>query len=45
MKPLVVYYVERRMALEPMQGDRASSRVDLWFTELFRINAVASLSF
>ena len=29
VKPLVVYDVECQMALEPMQGNRASSQVDL----------------
>ena len=33
------------MALEPMQGNRASSRVDLGYPELFRIPVVTSVSF
>ena len=33
------------MALEPMQGSRASSEIDLWYNELFHILAVASVSF
>ena len=37
VKPLVVFDGERRMALEPMQGNRASSRCDLGYTELFRV--------
>ena len=45
VKPLVMYDVERVMALEPMQGNRASFRVDLGYTELFRIPAVTSVSF
>ena len=42
-KPLVVSDVEHRMALDPMQGNQASSRVDLAYTEQFRIPAVTSL--
>ena len=30
------------MALEPMQLNRASSRVDLGYTELFRVAVVTS---
>ena len=33
------------MALEPMKGNQASSRVDLGNTELFPIPAVTSVSF
>ena len=33
------------MALEQMQGDQASSHVDLGYTELFQIPAVTSVSF
>ena len=33
------------MALELMQGNRASSRVGLGYTELFRILVVTSVSF
>ena len=33
------------MALKPMQENRVSSRVDLGYTELFRIPAVTSVSF
>ena len=40
-----MYDVECRMALEPMQRNRASSRVDLVYTELFHIPAVTSVSF
>ena len=43
--PLVMYDVECRMALEPMQGNRASSLVDLGYTNLLHITAVTSLSF
>ena len=45
VKPLVVYDVEHGMALEPTQGNQASSRVDLGYTELFRLPAVTSVSF
>ena len=45
VKPLVPYDVERGIALEPMQGHRASLRADLAYTELFRIPAVTSVSF
>ena len=43
--PIVVYDVERGMALEPMQGNWASYRVDLEYTELFPNPAVTSVSF
>ena len=45
VKPLFMFEVECGIALEPMQGNRASSRVDLGYTELFRVPAVTSLSF
>ena len=35
VKPLVLYSVEPGIAMEPMKGKWASSRVDLGFTELF----------
>ena len=35
VKPLVLYAVEHVIAMEPMEGECASSRVDLWYTELF----------
>ena len=41
VKPLV-FDGEHGMALEPMQGNRATSRVDLWYTELFHVAAVTS---
>ena len=44
VKPLVMFDVESRSALEPMQGNQASSRVDLGCTELFRIPVVISVS-
>ena len=45
VKPLVVYDVECRIALVPMQGISASCRVDLGYTELFHIPAVTTVSF
>ena len=39
-----MYDVERRMALEPMQGNRVSSPVDLGYKELFCIPVVISVS-
>ena len=45
VKLLVVYDVECEMALEPMQGNQASSRVDVGYTDLFCINVVTSVSF
>ena len=35
VKSLVVFDGECRMVLEPKQGNRASSRVDLGYMELF----------
>ena len=45
VKPLVVYDAERGIALEPMQGHWASSRVDLPYAHLFYIPEVTSVSF
>ena len=45
VKPLVEYDGELGIALEPRQGNPASSRVDLGYTELFHISAVTSVSF
>ena len=42
---LDVYDGERSIALEPMQGNRVSSRVDLGYTKQFPIIAVTSGSF
>ena len=42
VKPLAVYDVEQGMALEPKQGNRASSQFDLVYTELFHVAAVTS---
>ena len=44
VKPLVQNDGERGIALEPMQGNWASSRFDLGYTELFHIPAVISVS-
>ena len=44
-KPLVEFDGELGMALEPMQGNRASSRVDLGYTEIFHVPLVTSGSF
>ena len=33
------------MALEPMQWMQASSAVDLWYSEIFHVPAVTSVSF
>ena len=41
----LVYDGEQGIALEPMKGNWASSRVDLGYTELFHIRAVTSVSF
>ena len=40
-----MYDVEHGVALEPMQGNRVSSRVDFSYTKLFRIPVVTSVSF
>ena len=42
VKPFVMFDGECGMALEPMQGNRVSSRVDLDYTDLFCIAAVTS---
>ena len=43
--PLVMYDREWGIALEPMQGIPASSRVDLGYTEIFHNPAVTSVFF
>ena len=43
-KPLFVFDGECGMALEPMQGNRASCLVDLGCTELFCVASVTSVS-
>ena len=45
VKPLVVYDVERRMAMELMRWKQASSPVDLGNTEIFHIPVVTLVSF
>ena len=45
ISPHILYDVERGMAMEPMQGKRASSQIDLWYTELFWIPEVISVFF
>ena len=45
VKPLVVFDGEQGIALEPMQGNRAESRVDLFYPELFHIPVVTSVFF
>ena len=42
IKPLVVFDGECRMALEPMQGNQASSLDDFDYTEQFCIAVVTS---
>ena len=42
VKPLVIIDGECVMALEPMQGNWASSQVDLGYTELFLVATVTS---
>ena len=43
VKPLVLYAVEHVIAMEPMKGKWASSRVDLGYNELFCIPDVTSV--
>ena len=43
VKPLVLYAVEHGIAMEPMKGKWASSRVDLGYNELFCIPDVTSV--
>ena len=43
VKPLVLYDVELGIAMEPMKGKWASSRVDLWYTKLFCIPEVTAV--
>ena len=44
VKPLVLYSVKHGIAMEPMKGKRASSRVDVGYTELFCIPEVHQCS-
>ena len=43
VKPLVLYDVEHGIAMEPMKGKWASSRVVLGYTELFCIPEVTAV--
>ena len=43
VKPLVLYSVKHGIAMEPMKGKQASSRVDLGYTELFCIPELTSV--
>ena len=45
VKPLVQYDVEHGIAMEPMKGKWASSRIDFRHTELFCIREVTSVFF
>ena len=45
VKPRVLYDVKHGIAMEPMKGKRASSRVDLGYTKLFCIPDVTSAFF
>ena len=45
VKPLVLYAVEHGIAMEPIKGKWASSRVDLGNTMLFFIPEVTSVFF
>ena len=42
VKQLFMFDGECSMALEPIRHNRASSRVDLWYSEHFRIDVVSS---
>ena len=43
VKPLVLNDVEHGIAMEPMKGTWASSRVDMGYTELFCIAEVTAV--
>ena len=43
VKPLVMFDVEQGMALEPMQGNQASSQVDFLYSDLFCVPMVTSV--
>ena len=45
IKPLVLYDVDRRVVMDPMQGKLASSRFDFGYTEQFCIPGVTSVFF
>ena len=41
--PVLLYSVEHGIAMEPVNGKRASSRVDLGYTKLFGIPEMTSV--
>ena len=45
VKPLVLYDMEHGIVMEPMNGNWASSQVDLGYTELFCIPELTSVFF
>ena len=45
VKPLVLYDVDRRVVMEPMQGKLASSKFDFRYTEQFCIPGVTLVFF
>ena len=45
VKPLVLYSVKHGIAMEPMKGKGASSRVDVGYTEVSSIPEVTSVFF
>ena len=45
VKPLLLYDVDRRVLMEPMQGKLGSSQCDFGYTEQFCIPGVTSVFF
>ena len=45
VKPIFVYDVQRDMSLDTLQGNQASSQVDVGYTELFRTPLVTPVCF
>ena len=45
VKPLVLYYVDRGVVMEPMQGKLPSSQFDFGYTEIFGVPGVTSVFF
>ena len=45
VKPLVVYDMDRRVVMEPMQGKLSSSQFDFGYTKQFCIPGVTSVFF
>ena len=43
VKSVLLYAVEHGIAMEPMKGKWVSSRVDLWYTELFCIRELTAV--